>query len=269
MTSTHNRYPPYLQYITYYTHIIKSPIHTPTRTLPLNNPILSHHTRTLNITTTTTPISTITFIGNIYYITHTHTHTIKPQKLRPYYTWNNSAILLQHGDIETNPGPKKNSSRLYTKNIHVDKNQYLILNSLTVKFQYKHLEELFEPHINPNTSNSQNLNKSLFYILRETSQPPLSGTSITPTLNSHTLPPPHTTLSPKHHHIRYNHIPPTIYMTSKRLASPLKTRTRMTCIFFFCINKKHIITQNIITILMVYMTYIISRKTPTHNGHPT
>lgn len=110
-------------------------------------------------TTPTIPINTITYIGYIRYNTHLHLKTPKI-KLLQHYTWDNTTLITLSGDIESNPGPPlthilKNLPREYTQR----QKQYFIPNTLTLKSQYTHLEELFTSYLTQTTpdNNKQEL----------------------------------------------------------------------------------------------------------------
>ena len=81
-------------------------------------------------------------IGNIYYITHTH-HKKPIIKIITYYTWNNSTLILLHGDIELNPGPLstilKNLPKEYTQRV------YIIITMIILSCTFTHLT-ILTPH---------------------------------------------------------------------------------------------------------------------------
>ena len=103
------------------------------------------------------PINTTTYIGNIRHTTHLHLKIPKYKNIQ-YYTWNNFAIIFWGGDIHTNLGPSphilKNLPIEYTQR----QKQYFIHNTLTLKYQYTHLEELFRHYLNHNTPHPHNPN---------------------------------------------------------------------------------------------------------------
>ena len=96
-------------------------------------------------------INALSYIGHIYYITHTHKQKPKIKPIK-YYTWNNSTLISLHGDIHPNPGPM--SITHITKNFPQDFTQrqrhYFIPNTTTLKPPYTHLEKLFSIHLNQN-----------------------------------------------------------------------------------------------------------------------
>ena len=144
-----------------YTHHKATHIYLNSSNIPLNIPTISNHTRIPNLIPTTTLINTTNFMGHIYYITHIQYKTPKIKTIK-YYTWNNSALILQHGDVEPNPGPilktLKNPPQSHTQK----HNQSFTLYTLTLQLQYEHLEKTPKPYINPYTPNSRNLSLTPF-----------------------------------------------------------------------------------------------------------
>ena len=122
MTPKSNPLPPNIHHLphahnigtyTYPTTCTRLP-NIPTHIQHKSNQVYIIHTT--NSTITIPPIHSITHIGHIYYITHTHYKNPKIRSIN-YYTWNNSLLLLQHGDVEPNPGPPSNIFKtLHNKN---------------------------------------------------------------------------------------------------------------------------------------------------------
>ena len=117
---------------------------------------ITHHFTPLNkLLSLHIPINTISHIGNIYYTTHLHLKNPK-NKLIQYYTWNNITLILLSGDIHPNPGPITNILKHLPKEYTQRQKQYFLPNTLALKHQYIYLEKVFEPHLTPATSPSQN-----------------------------------------------------------------------------------------------------------------
>ena len=97
-------------------------------------------------------INTISHIGNIYFLTK---HKKPKMTIIQYHTWNNSSLILLHGDIELNSWPLStllhNLPHEYTRR----QKQYFIPNFLTLQPQYAHLEALFTLHLSPYTQNQE------------------------------------------------------------------------------------------------------------------
>ena len=119
--------------------------YTITHTTYLKIHTLAHHinlhntpTHSIKVTLTISPIITIMHIGHMYYITHMH-HKNPKLNVLAYYAWNNSILLLQHGDIELNPGPSLTS-------IHTLPQTYLQSPTHTYTHPYIHQVILASPN---------------------------------------------------------------------------------------------------------------------------
>lgn len=175
---------PWTHYIIYIHHKVTH-LHFNPHLISSNIPIIFNDTYTPNLTSTIILTNTITSIGNIYYIPHIHQKTPKI-KIIKYYTWVNSTLLLQHGDVEPHPGPTskilKTVPQEYT--CYLKWLVYVLCYIFFIYFYNKELALIFLFHtLSPTTFKTSTNNQAFIFTPKE------SYTNLYIPTTTHTLSP--------------------------------------------------------------------------------